>query len=237
MKLSEVEIGTKLEIEVADYLPSNDKRVYVSQLEWLEEDDTAAIAAPIYEGNIVPLETGTLIEIYFLKRTKTLLDLNRFRAIIRGRGIENNLHVLFIEKLGEIVRIQRRDYYRLDMLLEVRYRVISYFDQVYTEIPYEEYTDMPYEKTLATDLSGGGIYLLLNEKIEIDSLMNCEISTGRFGKISFIGKLVRCERIRKVSKYKYSAGIEFVEISDNNREKVIRFIFNEQRKLIKKGMI
>ena len=230
MELSDIRIGTKLELEVNT---ADDKRyVFASQFEWHEEGNTAVIAAPIYEGKVVPLETGTLIDIYFLNKSGKLIDLNKFRAVIIERSILDNLHILMIEKLGEIVRMQRRNYFRLDVLLEVRYRVISYSG---TDEEYD--ADIPYTKTLATDLSGGGISLILEEKLERGSIIEGEIFSGQPEKISFRGKSARCERMRRDSRYKYVAGIEFIDISDINREKVIRYIFNEQRKLINKGMI
>ncbi len=225
MELTDIKIGTKFEIETVD-----NRQVFISQYEWLEEENKAVIAAPIYEGYIVPLETGTLIDVYFLDRQKKLIDLYKFRAMIIGRSVVDNLHVLLAEKLGEIVRIQRRNFFRLNVLLEVWYRVVTYSNKEYNE-------DIPFKKTLATDLSGGGISLILEEKLGKDCNVECEIFRGRPEMISFTGKTVRCERIVSESKYSYSVGIEFVDISDNDREKVIRFIFDEQRKLIKKGMI
>jgi c-di-GMP-binding flagellar brake protein YcgR len=228
MELSDIEIGTKLEIEVNT--ADDERPVYASQFEWYEKDDTAAIAAPIYEGKIVPVETGTLIDIYFIRRTGKLTALNKFEAIVRGRSIEDNLHILLIEKLGEIVRIQRRSYFRLDVLLEVRYRVVPFFGGEYD-------ADTPYARTLATDLSGGGISLILRDKLEKGSFIEGEIFNGQNEKISFRGKTARCERMLRDSRYKYIAGIQFVDISDSSRENIIRYIFSEQRKLINKGMI
>lgn len=230
MELSDIVIGTKLELEVEGNTADDDRHVFTSQFEWLEEDNKAVIAAPIYEGNIIPLETGTLADIYFLNNRRKLIDLYSFRAVIRGRSMMDNLHILLIEKLGEIKKIQRRSYYRLDVLLEVRYRVVSHFDKEYD-------VGLPYKRTLATDLSGGGISLILEEKLERGSLIECEINNAQTEKISFTGKIARCERIVRDSRYKYLAGVEFTDISDNSRERVIRYIFSEQRKLIKKGMI
>ncbi len=230
MELSDIEIGTKLELEVNT--DDNDRYVFASQFEWHEQENRAVIAAPIYEGNVVPLETGTLIDIYFLNRKGKLIDLNKFRAAINGRSISDNLHILMIEKLGKIVRIQRRNFFRLEVLLEVRYRIVPYSD------PVDEYNDdIPYIRTFATDLSGGGISLILKEKLERGSIIEGEIFSGQPEKVRFKGKTRRCERIMKDSSYRYIAGIEFVDISDANREKVIRYIFDEQRKLINKGMI
>jgi c-di-GMP-binding flagellar brake protein YcgR len=228
MELSEIGIGTKLELEVNT--ADDERQVYASQFEWLEEDDTAVIAAPIYEGKVVPLEIGTLIDVYFIKKAGRLIGLNKFSAEVRGRSIVDNLHILLVRKLGEIVRIQRRSYFRLDVLLEVRYRVVQYFDGEYD-------IETPYKRTLATDLSGGGLSLILEDKLEKDSIIEGEIFSGQPERISFLGRTRRCERMLTDSRYKYLAGIEFTEIGDSSRERVIRYVFNEQRKLINKGMI
>jgi c-di-GMP-binding flagellar brake protein YcgR len=228
MELSEIQVGTKLELETD--AADNGRHVYASRFEWYENDDTAVIAAPIYECRVVPLEIGTSADIYFLSREGRLTNLYRFRAVVRDRGREGDLHFLLIEKQGGIVKIQRRSYFRLDVLMEVQYRPAPSAGE-------EQEADIPCRSTLATDLSGGGISLILEEKLERGSIVECRLFAGQPGEVCLRGRTARCDRMLRDSRYKYIAGIEFTDICDRDREKVIRYIFNEQRRLINKGMI
>jgi c-di-GMP-binding flagellar brake protein YcgR len=91
--------------------------------------------------------------------------------------------------------------------------------------------------TVSVNISGGGICLRIEEKIDIGRLVECVVDTDADRKISFIGKVVRCEKSEIESKYRYEAGIDYTRIEDKEREAVVRFIFEEQRKLRKKGLI
>jgi c-di-GMP-binding flagellar brake protein YcgR len=53
--------------------------------------------------------------------------------------------------------------------------------------------------------------------------------------ILFIGRVVRVINIHDRGKYNYEIGIEFDDISNMNRERIIGYIFEEQRKLLRKG--
>lgn len=230
MNLSDVEMGTKLELELFDNNGERSKTILISEFEWLDGINAAAIAAPIFEGNIVPLPLESVMNIYFLKRKGGMIDLYRFNAVVKGRDITENIHILMIEKQGEIEKVQRRNYFRMECYIEVRYRV---FDNNNTE----NNKDKPFKKTMANNLSGGGICLMLDEKIEVGSLLECEMFSEQYKKFQFFGKVVRYDQIEREGKYKYEAGVAYLEINEYDRETVVKYIFDEQRKLLRKGLI
>ncbi|HEY8349316.1 MAG TPA: PilZ domain-containing protein [Clostridia bacterium] len=227
MELADIETGTRLELE-----PENstyaDKTVLVSSFESAEGNDTALITAPIFEGRIVPLDRDSVYNVCFLKKEGKLLNLYKFSAVIRERLVVDNIHLLLIEKQGEITRIQRRSFFRLDCYVDVRYRVVSSFYS-------GSNSDIPFRKTITSDLSGGGIRLLLDEKLGPGTYLECELFSETDRKIRFYGKVVRFENVESQGKYRYAAGVAYVDIDEKDREEVIRYIFSEQRKLLKKG--
>ncbi len=228
MELTDIETGTRLELEPEYGTDSERKPVYVSSFEWAEGRDSALITAPISAGRLVPLEKGAVYNICFLNKEGKLLNLYKFRAVVRERLVIDNMHLLLIEKLGEIARIQRRNFFRLDCYVDVRYRVIK-------SISDDDNCDIPFRKTITSDLSGGGIRLLLDEKIDPGTYLECELFTETDRKIRFFGKVVRFEHIGSGGKYRYAAGVAYVDIDEKEREDVIKYIFEEQRKLLKKG--
>ena len=52
--------------------------------------------------------------------------------------------------------------------------------------------------------------------------------------VRFIGRFF-VSPIFVIGRFHYEAGIEFIDISELEREKVISFIFDSQRKMLKKG--
>ncbi len=231
MDLSEVEIGTKLELELFDNTGERLEPTLVSQFEWLEAKNLAAIAAPIFEGRIVPLPNYSELGIYFTKRTGSLPNLYKFNAIIRSRIVSDNLHIMIVEKQGDIMNVQRRNYFRLDCFVEVRYRILDpEGDDKYDK-------DKAYINTWANNLSGGGVCLILEEKVPAGTIVECEMFSDTSRPVKFFGKVIRFEETGKDGKYKFEAGIAYIEISDNDREVIVRYIYEEQRKLLRKGLI
>lgn len=231
MELSEIQIGTKLELELFDEEGERLEQTLVSEFEWLEGENLAAIAAPIFEGHIVPLPIYSKLCVYFIKRIGSLPNLYRFNAIIQSRSVIDNLHILIVEKQGDILKVQRRNYFRLDCFVEVRYRIMDLEgDDTYDK-------DKPYINALANNLSGGGVCLMLEEKVPAGTIVECEMFSDTSRKVKFYGKVVRFEETGKAGKYKFKAGIAYIEISDNDREVIVRYIYEEQRKLLRKGLI
>ncbi|MDI9499722.1 MAG: PilZ domain-containing protein [Acetivibrionales bacterium] len=229
MELADIGTGTRLELEPEGYTDSDTRPVYVSSFEWVESDGTAAITAPIFEGRIMPLEKGSVYNVYFLKRQGKLLSLYSFRAAIRERLVIDNLHLLLIEQLDSIEKIQRRSFFRLDCYLDVKYRVLrSLKDRNNSEIPFR--------KTITSDMSGGGIRILLDERLEPGTYVECELFGENNQKIRFFGKIVRFERTGDAGRYRYATGVAYVDIDEKEREAVIKYIFREQRKLLRKGV-
>lgn len=230
MKLSELEIGTKLELELFNSIGLKLEPLLVSEFEWYVEAHDAAIAAPIFEGNIYPVEIGTVLNAYFVSRKENVINLYKFSAMVKGRQISENLQLLIVELQSEIIKVQRRDYFRLDCLVQVQYKLVESFKTEYNE-------NIPFKKTFANNLSGGGMCLMLEDKIEVGKLIECEIFNEQSRKVKFFGKVVRYEKTETKGKYKYEAGIAYIRINNIDRETVVRYIFEEQRKLRKRGLI
>lgn len=230
MKLNELEIGKKLELEIFTEEGEKLDQMLISKLEWLEGLQEAVIAAPIFEGNIFPIRIGTMLTVYFTSRLKSDVSLFKVNAVVKSREMSENLHLLRIELLEEIKKEQRRMYYRLNCSVKVQYKQVDTFNA-------EENSDIPYKKTIANNLSGGGINLFMEEKLEVGSILQCEIVTEQSKKIKFFGKILRYDESGIEGKFKYQAGIAYIQIDNNDREAVVQYIFREQQKLRKRGLI
>lgn len=229
MKISELQAGTKLELEMINPDGVRYENTLVSQFEWAEGENEAMIAAPINEGVVFPIHTGTVIYVYFARKKESVKVFYRFKAVVTGRGASNNVPLLKIEAAGDIEKIQRRNYFRLDCSLSVQYRQVESLNPARNE-------GTPFKKALASNLSGGGICLLLEEKLEVGKLIECELPTGEGKIVGFYGKVIRYDR-SETEGFKYEVGIAYIKINENDREAVVKFIFDEQRKLRKKGLI
>lgn len=222
MKLQEFQIGTKIEIEVADDGSGEGNRnILISQFEAIKSDKEAVIDIPFFKGNIYQIHPGSIIIVYINKGS----ELYKFRAsVLERRLMDGSIPVLDIEKVDEIQRIQRRGFFRFDCVLKAKYRIFKGGNNQFID----SYTK---------DISGGGIRILLKEEVDESTILEFELYLDESSTIKFTGTVQRVFDRKNDEKYKFEAGILFENIENKERENIIKFVFNEQRKLIKKGLI
>lgn len=215
-------LGNKLELELYD---NNGDRILpflVSQYETQLPDGTMEILAPIHEGRIYPVHKNTLMDVVYERNG----DLFKFSAVAVGRSVSGNLFLLRIQPLSGEEHLQRRSFFRFNCIIDINFRMFEHKDTKKEERG-------EFKKAITKDLSGGGLCILSNEKPTYGWFVEGILNPGK--EISFIGRIVRVINVHDKGRFKYEVGIEFVEITNLERERVISFIFDSQRKLLKKG--
>lgn len=226
MRVKDIKTGTRLELEVFDDFGEKITPTFSSQFEWAVDEVTMVVAAPIFEGNIYPVRIGWFMNVYFTVRD----DLFKFRTRVLSRGSKDNIAHLKLELIDDIVKIQRREFFRFEYSIPIEYRVVN-------SIHEEESEKEPMKPAVTRDLSGGGLCIKLEEQIPLNKIMECRLSLGDLGEVSFFGKVVRSSNRPEDMKYKYEVGLLFRKIENRDKERIIRFIFREQLRLRRKGLI
>ncbi|MCT4564079.1 MAG: flagellar brake protein [Maledivibacter sp.] len=210
-------IGDNIEIEIekgSSFLKMKSDIVKVLN------DSIISISAPIHKGTIYPISVGSNVTIVFNKDSKGKFY---FIGEIIDRKKKGNLTVLFVKKHSDIRHFQRRDFYRLSILLNINLEIIENGVTVKT-VP-----------AISKDISGGGLRIITKEKIQKHTAVKCIIYIDDEA-IEALGKIVRCDPMPD-SILKYDVGVSFTSIDEKNRSKIISFVFDSQRKIIKKGLI
>lgn len=222
METIRLTLGNKLEVELFD---SNNERMQpllVSQFERFLPDGSLEILAPIHGGRIFPVHRGVEMDIIYERHG----ELYKFRAVAMERNVVGNIFLLRIMPKTPEEHLQRRFFFRFGCILDIRYRMFAK-----KETNNEDRGS--FIKAITKDVSGGGLCLLTNDKPVYGWYVEGNLDIGF--NLNFIGRIVRVISIHDKGKFKYEVGIEFIEINDLEREKVISFIFDSQRKLLKKG--
>lgn len=128
-------------------------------------------------------------------------------------------------------KTQRREYYRLVKTMEIRYRLYEQQD------PLEESeTTLIWNRGILTDISGGGARFYCKEKLEVGSeiYLKLRIRTAKGTQIMELGSNVIhvAPMENKVSQYEIR--VEFSKITVNQREDIIRYVFEEERKQLRR---
>lgn len=226
MKLTDIKPGVKLELEVYNDMNERIIPTLTSQFEGALDNTTAVIYAPIHEGNIYPLHIGWTMVIYFLQKE----NLYSFSAKLLDRKIKDQIALLSIELTTSIERIQRRQFFRFECNLPIKYRVIESTDDAGSEYP-------EFMSAFTVDISGGGVCIKLKEHISLNKLIECELELEENNKIVFMGEVVRSSKREEDMIFNYDVGISFKDISNRDKDNIVKYIFCKQRKLRKKGLI
>ncbi|WP_028991706.1 flagellar brake protein [Thermoanaerobacter thermocopriae] len=186
--------------------------IYSSQVQDISENGTILIDAPGYSGDLVPMRIGSIIQvIYFTKQ-----GLFTFYAKVLN-SFYGKLALLEIMPISGVERLQRRQYFRLEKVIPFTYTINGEEDKVY--------------KGFIQDISGGGLKCKVDKKLEIGTIINCVFTLDQ--EITITGKVVRYDELPEKG---YEVGICYVNISEKVREKIISYIFEEQRKSRQKGI-
>jgi len=226
MEISDLVIGTKFEIEVFNRDGEKAIPSFSSKLETVLDDNNLVVNAPIFKGIIFPVHIGWKVNVYFTHKKNMYF----FPAKIVERSIKDDIPLMQIEVTEKITRIQRRHFFRLNISLPVRYRE-------HNPIQKEDVKQQKYAETTTIDVSGGGISIITDEKFEFDKAVECQLLLPDNKEIPFIGKVVRSEKLYDVNPDKYKTAIKFSAMENKNKESLIKYLHNEQIKLIRKGFL
>lgn len=215
MKKELLTIGTRL--EVYEETKDDNKRVWVSQLE-LKKGDFLYISMPISKGYTVPLRPGSVVKIVFVKEKNTY----SFKAEVI-ENIWSKIPKIKIALKSPLKKIQRRKYYRLSTLIPTEFYLEKQENNKHTGV--------------IENISGGGLLLAASLDLKFGDIIKLKLDLKNYGVLNLKGKVVRKAKNEKSLKYNYLYGIYFMDINEKNRDIIIKYIFEEQRKLRNRGLI
>ena len=210
MNSFELEVNERVEVVL-------DGKAYKSLIVDIEDDDCIKINLPIYEGEYLIEDIGKELDINIYSRSGRCYN---FNSEIIGKGKEGSIPCYELSSPYNIRRIQRRNYFRVEIVNDTYYKNIT---DVKDETLIEE---MPFNKAMMIDLSGGGMRLKLNGQVKKHDLFLIRIDVKNL-KMNLKGEVVRveaCENLEKI------CGIKFLDITDIQVDKIIEELFEIMRK-------
>jgi len=224
MDLLDYQVGSPLRLDVFDDSGESIDRVFVSQFEEAIDGYEAYIAVPIVEGVIYAVRVGWSITVYMQAGN----NFHRFQARVIQRFQRDGQAYLRILRVSDIEMAQRRRYYRFKCSIPLKYRIIKNIN-----------VDLgaPFIDGKTADISGSGLCFISDARLPPDSIIECELLIdGRI--VYLVGKIKRCLRVSEddSDRFSYLIGVYFSEIEEHKREWIIKYIFNEERRLIQAGI-
>lgn len=215
-----ITLGDKITLQKAD-----EEKQYVSSVLDLEQEELLHIGMPMENSQIIPLDLEEEYQICFY----TKRGLYQCYGEVIDRYKEGTLLVVVIKMITELERFQRRKYYRIEKILDIKYRVLLEEEE---DEPYNCLEEELYEKAVLTDISGGGVrfhssqFHQKNTKIIVKITLDTSQGERDY---ALRATIVACEEmIHRPGIYENRA--EFYEINVSEREAIIKFVFEEERK-------
>lgn len=192
-----------------------DERAYKSLIIDVQ-DDFLRINLPVIDGEYLMVHINEKIEI------NSYLDEGRcfkFNSNIISRGKEGNIIYYTISKPFDIKKIQRRNFFRVELLNTVKYKVI-------TNINKEDIDSLPYKEAFMVDLSGGGLKLKTKDDIKRDDILLIRT------KIKETEMELKCDiaRIENTEDKEKLCGLRFLDITPVQSDFIIQELFQIARK-------
>lgn len=217
-----MQIGEKIEVVIQDSSKS-DNSVYFSMVQDVPQEDEIVITLPVFKGKPVVLSLGQKVKINFFRERGQFY----FFAEVIDRPKSGSVHLIRLKQVSQIHRLQRRNFYRLKINMPVFFRTIE------EDSPQNE---AHYLKAYTVDISGGGVRILTNHELKLGQRVECVIPIEEKQKLTVEGLVIRITASLDEG-YKYDVGIKFTEILEAKRDKIIQFIFEQQRKFRNKDFM
>lgn len=242
-----INIGDKIEMtharsSVRGKLSEN---TYVSNLLDYDGWRTAKISAPIFEGKVIPVQVGDEYDLCFFSTS----GLYQSRVKIQERYRDKKMFVLGVEMLTRPTKYQRRQFFRLDCVLKMRYRLVSQEEKTLRDFIAASNFDDPellerymkkleeflgdWEEATLTDISGGGVRFQCDDKMSPDQLVEISIPLAFEDEtVSFhcLTKVVAVADIALKGSRQIELRCEFFEIDKEKQDTVVKYVFEEQRR-------
>ena len=248
MLLSDVAtLGDKIDIKLVQQLEQMNNgelkdpiRVYKSSLFEFVNDREIEISMPTENGRMVLFQIG--LRCHMTIYTKR--GLYACVATVQKRFKKDNFFVLQMYLTEEPKKFQRREFFRVEAAIDLNYMIVGpeFLELPSSEEVFEKAQEMNFNQyqvpAITIDISGGGIKFASDEKIPVDSLLLIVIRLTNekidqtFFLITQIIESMESPRVR--GKYITRGKFHFKDIND--RETIVRFVFEEERRIRRKEM-
>ncbi len=205
--------GQAIEINVPDGEYQGRYRTRIDEV----GEKLVSVVAPYVQGQVIPLRERTQVELIFWDEVSAYSFVTR---VMQRLAVPIPVFVLELPETAR--RVQRRNYVRVPAFYPVKFRMV-------TKTGLSE----PINGNML-DLSGGGMRFQTTERVENKSLLYAVLELPN-GEIQTPVRVCRADKIEDTNKWTLS--VEFHEISERDRDRVIKCVFELQRVMRKKGLV
>lgn len=207
-------LGIKQRIEV---MPENDKQHYVSSVQDIA-NGKLFIDIPYMSGRPISIRKGTKVYITFNKKDAF------YRLVTQIENYhDDNIGCYELLLPEKVDRIQRRDFYRLKVLIDACYDIVTPESTNFAKNSSPE--NMKSGKII--DISGSGARLLAMEEVKMGNKLLVKFYISEVGSLLLLCEIKRIDKVVIESKEAYYVGLKFININRRTQDTLIKYILNK----------
>lgn len=183
--------------------------------------DYIMISMPVSEDKYFIMHRESIIEFYITGEK----EINKYKSEVIGKKVENNVQLAILTFPVFVEKIQRREYFRLPIVLDAKLHMLP-GNKVYqsiSDVPTGFFNKM--KDGLIVDISGGGLRAAVKEPMLKGHYAIVSINVP--DELILLCKIVWVEK--DAVNRNYRVALCFEGISERDRDKVIKFIFEKMR--------
>lgn len=232
-----IKVGMRIDMvrENADITEPEESHVtYNSKVQDIFPNGDLEIDMPIQQNRLVLLHNGARYQMFFYSENGNYMAVGE----IVNRYKTDNRYLLRVALRTQPEKNQRREYYRCDCMLNLRFHKVPEEDAKAENanelIEQYDLVDLvqSFGDGVAVDISGGGIRIISRTRLEPNSYIGLLFELPVLGDLKefhVLGMIITSNPVKDTTT-KFESRIQFVNISSTDREDIIRFIFEEERK-------
>ena len=196
--------------------------IYLTKLMDVAPESVSVLAPKDQHDKVVAIEGGTRLKLIVTEGGVVFT----FDTMVLGAKLSGTVPLLILQKPARMERVQRRNNFRVPT------------EEFPCTVTYAEDEQPENLKATCKEISGGGMMIVVERNIPKDGNIEITFQLSEEPEIfSLIGEVKRVEQLQRVGITEYRLGIFFCNISDRQREKIIKYTFRQQRKLIQRGLL
>lgn len=211
-------------------------KIYQSQIYDIISEDRIEVVMPMEQAKIILLPIGGEYDVFFYSEN----GLYQCRVRIVDREKRKNTYLLVMDLISNLRKDQRREFYRFSCALEMNSRALENEEVQMLEekgdIDVIMAPALPLKRSIIVDISGGGLRFVSDYSYEEGSILLCKYQLDTDEGVKFyenLGKVLSVKEMEnKVGVYEHR--VQYLNIENAVREDIIKYIFEEERKNLKK---
>lgn len=224
--------GEKIEIQAVERAilgSASNKKVYASKIYDIIDDEQLEILMPMEGSKLILLPVDGQYQFCFYTKN----GLYQCFVRIADRYKSNNVYILLAEVTSDLEKFQRREYYRYATVLPLKVR--SLMDEEIKAVENKNFhmqQGLMMKKCTIRDISGGGLRFAAPAGFSVGDQVALTFSLSSHGKekVYELAGEVLSSKENENTKGEFEHRLKFTSILNGEREAIIRYIFEEERK-------